>query len=145
MITHFRHTGIVVADLDASLQFYVDTLGFSVTKRMEETGAHLDRVLALEGVQVTTVKMAAPDGFLIELLYYQSHQQPVEQRELCTVGIGHIALQVDDIEAVYAKLMGAGVHFNAEPQTSPDGYAKLTFCQAPEGTFIELVQVLGGS
>ena len=142
MITHLRHTGIVVADLDESLRFYVETLGFTITKRMEESGPHLDRVLALEGVRITTVKMAAPDDCLIELVCYHSHQRAVEQRESCAVGIGHIALQVDDIEAVYARLKGAGVPFNAEPQTSPDGYAKLTFCRAPEGTMIELVQVL---
>ena len=88
------------------------------------------------------MKMAAPDDCLIELVCYHSHHRAVQQRESCTVGIGHLALQVDDVEAVYTGLMRAGVSFNAEPQTSPDGYAKLTFCRAPEGTMIELVQVL---
>ena len=34
------------------------------------------------------------------------------------------------------------IQFNSSPQISPDGYAKVVFCRAPEGTMIELVEVL---
>ena len=36
----------------------------------------------------------------------------------------------------------SGIKFNAPPQLSPDGYAKVTFCFDPDGTPVELVQVL---
>ena len=35
-----------------------------------------------------------------------------------------------------------GVVFNAPPQRSPDGGAKVTFCRDPEGNLLELVEVI---
>mgnify|MGYP000114723570 CR=1 FL=1 len=43
---------------------------------------------------------------------------------------------------IYQKLTESGVKFNAPPQLSPDGYAKVTFCLDPDNTPVELVQVL---
>lgn len=142
IITNIRHTGIVVDDLDASLHFYQDLLGMSITKRMLESGTYIDRMSGLDAVEVTTVKMSAADGNLIELLYYHSHRREAVPSELCEIGIRHIAFGVSDLDKTYQTLVAAGVPFNAEPQYSPDGYAKVTFCRAPEGTMIELVEVL---
>lgn len=143
MILNVRHTGIVVGDLDAALHFYGELLGFKVSRRMDESGAYIDNMLGLQGVQVTTVKMAAADGNLIELLYYHSHRrQARKQREICEIGVSHIALTVDDIDWEYRRLNDAGVQFYAPPQLSPDGYAKVTFCRDPDGNPVELVQVL---
>lgn len=143
MIRNVRHTGIVVGDLDAALHFYGELLGFKVEKRMEESGAYIDNMLGLKGVQVTTVKMAAPDGNLIELLYYHSHPRKARgKREMCELGVSHIALTVDDLGREYRRLSDAGVRFHAPPQLSPDGYARVTFCRDPDGNPVELVQVL---
>jgi catechol 2,3-dioxygenase-like lactoylglutathione lyase family enzyme len=117
-------------------------LGFEITKRMDERGTYIDNMTGLTGVLVTTIKLSAPDGQMIELLYYHSHPLKNSSREINGVGISHIAFTVDDLEKVYTALSGKGVIFNAPPQLSQDGYAKVTFCRAPEGTFIELVEVL---
>jgi catechol 2,3-dioxygenase-like lactoylglutathione lyase family enzyme len=142
MIKDIRHTGIVVDDLEASLHFYRDLLGFKITKQMEESGNYIDVILLLHNVKITTIKMTSPAGQMIELLKYHSH--PVEQkmRKICEIGISHIALTVDDLDTEYHKIKDYGIRFNSPPQLSPDGYAKVAFCQAPEGTLIELVEVL---
>ena len=142
MISNIRHTGIVVKDLEKSLNFYRDMLGFQISKQMEETGNCLEAILALKGVKITTVKMMAPDKQMIELLQYQSHIKKEELREICDIGISHIALTVSDLDSDYEKLRKKGIQFNAPPQISDDGHVKVTFCRAPEGTFIELVEVL---
>ncbi len=82
MITHIRHTGLVVADLDKALHFWCDLLGFKVAKQMEESGPHLDAMMGLKDVRVTTAKLAAPDGNLIELLHFHSHPDQPELRGL---------------------------------------------------------------
>ena len=142
MIKDIRHTGIVVVDLEASIHFYRDLLGFQIAKQMEEAGDYIDNISSLRNVKVTTVKMTSPSGQMIELLKYHSH--PVEQKtcEICESGISHIAFTVDDLDTEYERLKGKGIQFNSPPQLSPDGYAKVTFCRAPEGTLIELVEVL---
>ena len=142
MIKDIRHTGIVVIDLEASLHFYRDLLGFQIAKQMEEAGDFIDNISSLNNVRVTTVKMTSPSGQMIELLKYHSHPAEKKRREICEIGISHIAFTVDDLDTEYKKLKEQGVRFNAPPQLSPDGYAKVTFCSAPEGTLVELVEVL---
>ncbi|MBU2044101.1 MAG: VOC family protein [Candidatus Omnitrophica bacterium] len=142
MVKNIRHTGIVVKNLEKSLAFYRDLLGFKVERQMEEKGGYIDKVLALEGVSVTTVKMKAPDGEMIELLEYHSHLQEIEVDQITDIGIRHVAFTVDNLDSEYQRLKDAGIFFNSRPEVSPDGYAKVAFCRAPEGTFIELVEVL---
>jgi len=142
MINDIRHTGIVVADLETSLHFYRDLLGFRVAKQMKEAGKYIDTVLSLRNVKVTTVKLSSPSGQMIELLKYHSHAAEQAVREICEIGISHIAVTVDNLDGEYKRLKERGIPFNSSPQVSPDGYAKVAFCRAPEGTFIELVEVL---
>jgi len=142
MIKDIRHMGIVVADLEISLYFYCDLLGFQVAKQMEEAGVYIDNMLSLRNVKVTTVKLTSPSGQLIELLQYHSHPEDQRVRNICEIGISHIAFTVDSLDIEYKRLEDKGIIFNSPPQLSPDGYAKITFCRAPEGTFVELVEVL---
>lgn len=138
-----RHTGIVVSDLERALHFYVELLGLKVIKRMDESGEYIDKILGLKNVMVTTVKIAAEDGNLIELLYYHSHpRKPAGSREICETGISHIAFTVENVDAEYERLSKAGVPFNSPPQKSPDGSAKVTFFTDPEGNLIELTEML---
>ncbi len=138
-----RHTGIVVSDLESALHFYVKLLGLKVTARKDESGDYIDKILGLKNATVTTVKMTAEDGNLIELLYYQSHPRKLAKaKEIYATGISHLAFTVANVDAEYERLSKADVSFNSPPQKSPDGYAKVTFCRDPDGNFIELVEML---
>ena len=142
MIKDIRHIGIVVKDLESSLYFYRDLLGLQIIKKMEESGNFIDNISSLKNVQVTTVKMSFPSGQMIELLKYHPHPAEQKMREICEIGISHIAFTVDNLDIEYKRLKDKEIKFNSPPQLSPDGYAKVTFCMAPEGTLIELVEVL---
>ena len=56
MILNIRHTGIVVDDLDASLDFYINKLGFVVSKQMDERGKFIDRILGFNNTNVHHLK-----------------------------------------------------------------------------------------
>jgi catechol 2,3-dioxygenase-like lactoylglutathione lyase family enzyme len=143
MIKNIRHTGIVVADLGAALHFWCDLLGFRVMKRMDESGGYIDAMMGLKNVLVTTVKLAAPDGSLIELLNFHSHAgEKTWKGSPCSTGLTHIALTVENLDEAYRRLSAAGVAFKAPPQLSPDGYAKVTYCVGPEGLLLELVELI---
>ncbi|MFA5117978.1 MAG: VOC family protein [Candidatus Omnitrophota bacterium] len=136
-----RHTGIVVKDLEKMLRFYRDLLGFKVIEKKNESSRYIDTILKLKKVMVTTVKMAADDGSLIELLCFDSHPRSISiKKYLCNTGFSHIAFTVNDIEAEYGKLRKRGIKFNSLPQVSPDGYAKVVFFCDPERNFIEIVE-----
>ncbi len=145
MITEIRHTGLVVANLDRALEFWRDLLGFKIVRQMEETGEHLDAFLGLKNVRVTTVKLAAPDGNLVELLYFHSHRDKAEWKGTPhTTGLTHIAFTVDDLDSEYRRLSAAGLTFIAPPQVSPDGGVRVTYCRGPEALLIELVERIHG-
>jgi catechol 2,3-dioxygenase-like lactoylglutathione lyase family enzyme len=140
-----RHVGIVVSDLDRALRFYRDGLGLAVLKAMEEKGPYLDNMLAIPNVRVTTVKLAAETGTaLVELLNFHASDRDTEiaDHPVDAIGPSHVAFTVSNLDETYEKLTRAGVRFHAPPQLSPDGYAKVTYCRDPDGTPIELVEVL---
>lgn len=138
-----RHTGIVVRDLDAAMEFYTGFLGFKVVRRMDEKGDYLNNMLGLSDVRVTTVKMEAPGGGMLELLQFANPSDgPDRPAAVHAPGFTHVAFTVDDLDDTYTKMKSSGVPFNAPPQRAPDGGAKVTFCRDPEGNYLELVEVL---
>lgn len=142
MIKNIRHTGIVVDSLSKSLDFYIGKLGFKVHIRSDESGSFISQILGLKDVKVTTVKLKHVDGQMIELLDFTSHKQKNLQKEINQIGPTHIAFTVENVEAIYADFKNSGIKFISTPAISHDGYAKVAFCQSPEGTYIELVELL---
>ncbi len=142
MITGFRHIGIVVSNLRESLVFYTDILGYEIFKEMDEEGSFIDKILGIKGVNVKTFKLKHKFGPMIELLDF-SHPLPIiNKHTIHDQGITHIAFTVKNIEKMYLDLCAAGVPFISSPQVNVDGSCKVAFCKAPEGTIIEIVQVL---
>jgi CMP-N-acetylneuraminic acid synthetase/catechol 2,3-dioxygenase-like lactoylglutathione lyase family enzyme len=139
-----RHAGIVVSDLERSLSFYREALGFVETARADETGPFLDGLLNMPSATVTTVKLrGTTTPGQIELLSFKT-PKPFAKAEtaLNTCGITHLALQVGDLDRLFQSLQGMGITFNAPPAVSPDGRAKVAFCRDPDGVFLELVELL---
>jgi len=138
-----RHVGIVVKNIENSLKFYRDILDLKIERSMNESGKQIDNMLGFENVHVKTVKMSASTGnTLVELLEFAEPVGSNIIRKVNDVGASHVAFTVSDLDETYLKLKQSGVKFNAPPQLSPDGYAKVTFCFDPDETPIELVQVL---
>ncbi len=142
MIRNIRHTGIVTRNLEAALAFYRDLLGFRETRRMEDNDPFIAEILGLEGVHVTTVKMSAPEGGQIEILFYRTHPGETRLRNINDYGLTHIAVTVQDLEAAYQALSGKGIRFISPPRTNPEKTAKAAFCRDPEGNLLELVEIL---
>ena len=138
----FRHAGIVISNLDRALYFYRDLLGLKIVKEADETGKFIDAITGLDEVTVRTIKMLGDDGNMVELLYFKSHLEEARERPFPEIGASHVAFTVENLDYEYNRLKDAGVKFNCLPKVSPDGYAKVTFCRDPDGTLIELVEVL---
>ena len=143
MITAIRHMGLVVADLEKSLKFWCETMGFVVSRQMEESGPHIDAMMGLAGVRVTTVKLSAPDGNLIELLKFHSHpDRPAWSGTPYSTGFTHIALTVENLDELLPRLIAAGAKVPSPPQVSPDGNVKVLYVKGLEDILIELVERL---
>ena len=145
MIEDVRHIGIVVTDMEKSLQFYRDLLGLKIKSLVDEEGKFLDNILAHENVKNRVAKLYAKNGnALVELIDSKSYGNK-KDRDFFTIGASHFALTVDDLDETYDYLIKNGVKFTASPQLTPDGFAKVTFCEDPDGTPIELVEVINAN
>jgi glyoxylase I family protein len=143
MLLNTRHTGIVVHDMERMVCFWRDVMGLQVVVDFREKGHFIDTVQGLSGVRLRMIKLRAPDGSMIELLYDEAHPTPPSaHNDLCDRGIRHLAFTVADVEAAWATLRREGCVTLSEPITAPDGRARLFFARDPEGNLLEIVQVV---
>ena len=141
-ITEIRHVGIVVNNLQKSLKFFINVLGFKVFKKMKEKGEYIDTILNLKKADVITCKIKAPDGSLIELLKFKNYRKLDDSKKtIHSNGLKHIAFTVKDLDKVFKFFQKKKIKFFSAPQVSPDGSAKVVFCRGPENLIIELVEV----
>jgi|WetSurMetagenome_2_1015567.scaffolds.fasta_scaffold330777_1 catechol 2,3-dioxygenase-like lactoylglutathione lyase family enzyme len=145
-VKNIRHCGIVVRDMDKSVRFYCGLLGLKIVKDYTDSGKYIDTVLGMQNVDLRMVKCVTEDGGMIELLEYlmpkKKEGSDAPEIRLDNIGGTHVAFTVGNVDGEYARLAGEGVKFVSKPVISPDGYAKVAFCQDPDGFYIELVQVL---
>lgn len=141
-ILEMRHVGIVVNNLQKSLDFFVNVLGFKIFKKMNEKGKYIDSVLNLKKADVITVKMKAPDRSLIELLKFKNYRTFNNPKKIYSSGLTHISFTVKDLDKTFKLLEKKKIKFFSIPQVTPDGSAKVVFFRGPENLILELVQVL---
>jgi catechol 2,3-dioxygenase-like lactoylglutathione lyase family enzyme len=137
-----RHTGIYVIDLEKMKDFYCAVLGMDIAVHAIEKGSYISTVLALEEAELELYKLQAKDGSMLELLSFGKGKEKKIRKNIWEAGQYHIAVTVGDLDREYIRLSELGIPFISPPQISPDGYAKMCFCQDPEGNYIELVEVL---
>ena len=68
-VQRLSHIGICVSDLERSVRFYRDVLGFEEMSRLQVKGAEAERLLQLAGGELQAVYLQR-DGTRIELLFY---------------------------------------------------------------------------
>lgn len=118
----YLHTMVRVTNIDASLKFYCDGLGFKEVRRSENKGGRYTLVfLGATG---------APDEPLIELTYNWDPETYGGGRNF-----GHLAIGVDDIYETCKHLAAMDVVINRPPR---DG--RMAFVRSPDGISVEILQ-----
>jgi len=142
-IQRMDHVGIVVEDLEAAKEFFVE-LGLKLTGEAPVEGAWVDRVVALEGVRADIAFVQTPDGHgLLELTKFHA---PLSKggdpgAPANALGIRHVTFAVDDIDAVVARLRARGAQLVGTVERYEDSY-RLCYVRGPEGIIVELAQQL---
>ncbi len=139
-----EHVGIVVDDLAAATEFFVE-LGLKVLGEMPVEGEWVDRVVGLEGIRVDIAMLETPDGHgRLELVKFHapSSQGGDRHAKANAQGIRHLAFAVDDIDAVVAGLRARGSELVGEVANYEDIY-RLCYVRGPEGIIIELAERIG--
>ncbi len=142
-VTRFSHLGLCVADLDRSLRFYREGLGFREASRLEVKGEPSDTLLEIDGVELDAVYLLR-DGFCLELLAYRAPGAlgSAAPRAMNAVGFTHLSFKVVGIDAVLAALTALGGRvLEATRVDNPVLGASAVFLVDPDGTRIELVEM----
>ncbi|MES2641894.1 MAG: lactoylglutathione lyase [Myxococcota bacterium] len=123
----FLHTMIRVRDLDRSLDFYTRLLGMRLLRKSDYPGGRF--TLAFVGYEEESA------GTVLELTHNWDQAEPY------TVGDawGHIAIGVDDIYAVCARLAAEGVPVPRPPGPMKHGNTIIAFVEDPDGRKVELI------
>ena len=143
-IQRMDHVGIVVDDLAAATEFFVE-LGLAPQGEGTVEGRWVDRVVGLEGIRVEYAMMETPDGHgRLELVKFHAPPGPGGDRHAPanTPGLRHLAFAVDDIDAVVAGLRARGAELVGEVENYEDIY-RLCYVRGPEGIIVELAEQIG--
>jgi catechol 2,3-dioxygenase-like lactoylglutathione lyase family enzyme len=128
-----HHVGLSVGDLDAEQRWYQSNLGLDeVVERVQ-----------LPAPPVRTVVLRAPSGLRLELIEVAGSEpsfasDPLEAARTQTYG--HLALEVDDLDAAFSELTAAGAHPVSPPAPGASPGIRFAYVQDPEGNLLELIQ-----
>jgi catechol 2,3-dioxygenase-like lactoylglutathione lyase family enzyme len=138
-----NHVGLTVSDLECSVAFYRDLLGFNIAyERGEVTAEYMPRLVGIPGARLKIVGLDIP-GLHIDLVEYIEPKGGTAAGTTADVGNLHIGFSVDDLWAAYRHLSAAGVRFKSEPvspTTGPNKGGWAVYFVDPDGVTLEMIQ-----
>ncbi len=140
------HTGITASNLERSLAFWRDVLGFEFSHSAQQRGEMAEQITGVKGAELKLAVVKAPGGHKIELLEYLA---PVDRkkdasRRPCDVGHVHVALTVENLQPLLEKIAESGWKAAGKPQTltvGPNAGKRVIYVRDPDGTTIEFMEM----
>ena len=147
MIRGMHHISLSTSDMDRCVRFYRDLLGMKLD-RISELRPGVEAFETVVGLREVSGQVAQFNlgNMNMEVFCYR-HPVPVPgaRRPACDAGIRHIAFDVQDIFAEYARLKAAGVDFVSPPQHIAMGKVTSCYFYDPDGNILELQELFAGS
>ena len=139
------HTGITVSNIERALEFWRDVLGFEFSHRAHQKGERAEQITGVVDAEILLAVVKAP-GHKIELLQYlaPSDRKIENAARPCDLGSVHVALVIDDLDAVLERVAASGWKTAGKPQTltvGPNAGKRVVYVRDPDGTTIEFMQM----
>jgi catechol 2,3-dioxygenase-like lactoylglutathione lyase family enzyme len=126
-----HHVGLTVENLERARGWYAVALGFELQLAFELPGAARGAMLR------------SPDGARMELFEVPAPREGRSWQEphtaMRTRGLGHVAFEVDDLDAVFAAMTAAGGAEVWTPRPSPEPGRRMAFVHDLDGNLLELI------
>ncbi len=143
-IKRLDHVSVVVDDLAAAIAFFT-ALGMTPEGQMPVEGPWVDRVNALEGVQVDIVMMVSPDGHgRLELTKFRNPKLIEIEPAVAppnTLGLRSVMFAVENLDDTVARLRAVGGQLIGEVAQYEDMY-RLCYMRGPAGIIVALAEEL---
>ena len=138
-----NHTSFTVSDLERSIAFLRDCLGFKVVSKAPRDPALVSRITGVEGADMMIAFLKAP-GHTLELIEYRA---PATKGKVisrpCDTGFAHVAFNVDDAQAAVDAASGYGVKPISPPVTidqGPNKGRKVVYVRDWDGVTFEFIE-----
>ena len=139
--------GVVVADLEKSLDFYVNAIGmvkaysFTINEDFSKRSGLSNGVPAA----VTVLKLEnSPEANEWKLMSFgKKATHPKQNFIQDDVGVQYITINVKALKPIIERLKQRNVPFLGSSPTQLNRNSQLLFVQDPDGTFIELIGPMG--
>ena len=142
-VKRMDNMGIVVADLDATVEFFA-ALGLALEGRATIAGEWAGRVTGLGDQHVEVAMMRTPDGHgRLELSRFVRPAIVADHRAAPVNALGYLRVMfaVDDLDTTLARL-GDRAELVGEV-VEYEGVYRLCYIRGPEGLLIGLAQEMG--
>ena len=141
-----HHTGFHVRDLQRSIAFYRDLLGFELVWERVNREEYVRQIVGYPEAELHQALLRFPgsDHFL-ELIDYRDVERESVDTSPANPGTGHICLMARDLRDEYERLTAAGVDSVGEPvlvTKGPNEGRLAVYMLDPDGFPVELVEVL---
>jgi len=139
------NVGIVVEDLDATIEFFRE-LGLELEGRAMAEGEWAGRVTGLGDQRVEIAMMRTPDGHSrLELSRFLAPRVVADHRNAPVNALGYLRVMfaVDDIDETLARLRKHGAELVSSEVVQYEDAYRLCYIRGPEGLLIGLAQELG--
>jgi catechol 2,3-dioxygenase-like lactoylglutathione lyase family enzyme len=122
-IMKFHYTAISVLDLNVSLKFYKDILGFNVVREvLKISGPVFEAIDLPAGSSCWLALLAAGHGSFIQLSQFSPKGKlPGPDSSQSDIGLIHVGFRVTQIEKLYEELSRKGVKLNFSVLTPEEG------------------------
>jgi len=143
-IDYLMHVGICVSDLDRSVRFYRDVLGFREAGHLELDGEPTATLLGLDELELRAVYLER-DGFRIELIHYPRPGTvgPADARPMNQLGLTHFTLRVTDLDETLRQVEAHGGSVLEKTRIHSqelDAPIDAIYALDPDGTRLELAE-----
>ena len=143
-IKRLDHISVVVDDLAAAVAFFT-ALGMTVEGEAPVEGAWVDRVNAIEGIQVDIVMMQTPDGLgKLELTKFRNPKLVELEPSIAppnALGLRSVMFAVESVDEAVARLRAHGGELIGEVVQYENIY-RLCYMRGPAGIIVALAEEL---
>ena len=120
-VTKVESIGITVKEMNRSLEFYTQVLGFKKISDAEYRGEEIEQLKGLFGINLRVVRLQLGDEFIELTDYLTTGGRSIPQDQKSNdLFFQHIAIVVSDMDKAYQLLKKFNVeHVSTSPQTLP--------------------------
>jgi catechol 2,3-dioxygenase-like lactoylglutathione lyase family enzyme len=133
--------GFTVSDIERSIAFYRDVVGFEeAISRRRIQGEWFDVLTHNDGADIDTAYLRL-GGFTLQLVQYLAAGGPALELSHHRVGNPHLCIEVDDVDARHAAVTGSGMHHPTPIVDIMGTGIRSFYVEDPDGLPVELLQV----